>query len=311
MSSSGEFQSDSLAAAASLPCAEFADQLVAYAWGALEPQEWERVDRHRTQCAGCDRWLRDSEHVVSQLDEGLPKISPPAELRSRVLSTLDAIPQPMRSAPVPGHRAADAPIRPTRWTAEPSTGGVQPAVTAIGKHARPARRPAGWRASPFLAGLTTGLVGALAAAVFLFVLLVRPQDLSWLTPRQSAFGSESSRPAVPGLLPGSGAAAPSVRLLELRAASASGRGVLMYDTDTRRGVLLLEGVAAAAGSEYAVWLVQGSQHVQLGSLSVDARGVGTFVLPDPLPLDRPERIELTPVVTPGDASALPVFSAGF
>ncbi|MGI9149168.1 MAG: hypothetical protein ACR2IK_21900 [Chloroflexota bacterium] len=185
------------------------------------------------------------------------------------------------------------------------------AVARVDEHAGHARRPLRWRGSPFFAGVTTGLVGALAAAIFLVVLVIRPQDLNALVPRQSAFGaSESGRPALPSLLPNGGAAASSIRVLELHASSGSGRGLLMYAADTRRGVLLVEGLAAPDGTEYAVSLTQGSQRVQLGSLTIDTRGVGTFVLPDPLPLDRPERIDVR-LASQGGTDTSPALSATF
>jgi len=283
---------------ASLQCEAVADDLAAYAWGALEPDERARVERHRLHCSACDQWLRESEQAVSRVDLAMPKIPPPPELRSRVLASIDATPR------------AVAPVRPTRAAATETRTAARPrpglTVANTDVHARPGQRGARRRASPFLAGLTTGLIGASAAALLVVVLIVQPQALNGLTLPRSAFGSPQSGPpaGLPNFLPGP-AQSPG-RLLELRSPSGSGRGFLLYAADTRRGVLLLEELASPEGTEYTVWLVQGSQRVGLGSTVNDARGVATFTLPEPLSLDHPERIEVV-----ASTGAGPVLSATF
>jgi hypothetical protein len=260
-----------------LSCAEVEDAHAAYVWGGLAPGDRARVDRHRRQCAACDQRLLASERVVSELDQAHPKVAPPPELRERVLEAT------------------------ARLAAEPTP------ITA-----RRADRAA-WR-GPFVTGLTTGVVGALAAAALAVLLFLRPEALGVLTGRQSQFGPGplNQAPGQPGLnVPGLSNPAATDRLLVLRPSAGDGRGLLAYDAQTRRGVLLLEGVpSATGGSQYTVWLIQGSQRVPLGTLGVDDRGVGAFVLPDPLPLDRPERIEIVQTSTSPDATPV-VLSADF
>ena len=70
----------------------------------------------------------------------------------------------------------------------------------------------------------------------------------------------------------------------------------MYDAETGRGVLMLQDMAPQ--TKYEVSLVSGSQRVDLGTLQTDADGFGTFVLPRPLPLEQPDRIEVTTAETP-------------
>ena len=84
----------------------------------------------------------------------------------------------------------------------------------------------------------------------------------------------------------------------------------MYDAETRRGVLLVEGLTPADGSVLDVWLMQASQRVQLGTVTIDAGGVGTFVLPDPLPFERPDGIEVTSRSAAGTDSA-PLLTTAF
>jgi len=43
-----------------------------------------------------------------------------------------------------------------------------------------------------------------------------------------------------------------------------------------------------------VWLVSGGRRVELGRFPVEGDGFGSFVLPRPLPLTNPERIEVAP-----------------
>ncbi|MBV9543724.1 MAG: hypothetical protein JOY61_05050 [Chloroflexi bacterium] len=125
---------------------------------------------------------------------------------------------------------------------------------------------------------------------------MRPEGLGVIPAGGPAFSQEPSanevRPWPWQLLQGTRtSSAQRLVLIKLQAAAGQGGGLLTYDGDTGRGVLMLEDVAP--GAEYTVWLVRGSQRVQLGSLQTDADGFGTFVLPRPLPVEQPERIEVT------------------
>jgi hypothetical protein len=69
---------------------------------------------------------------------------------------------------------------------------------------------------------------------------------------------------------------------------------------------MLQDVDAPAGTVYGVWLVRGSEQIELGTLTLDADGFGTFVLLRPLPFEQPERIEVRP-----STPSAPVLSTDF
>ena len=267
-------------ALAPLSCAEVVDLEAAYAWGALDAKARARVDRHRRGCAGCDARLLAADRTVDTVNRAVPRVEPPPELRQRVLAAIDRLEQPAASRP-----AALAGARPDHAHGPPPGGRARPSWRSIG---RPDR---------FWSGLATGAVGTLVAAALAWVLLVRPDALTELSPARSLLAPGERARQAPSLpLPGSGPASSS-RLLELRPSAGPGHGLLAYDAETGRGVLLIEGMPPSP-PEYGVWLSQGSQRVHLGDLSVDPRGVGVFVLPEPLPLQRPERIEVAPTSAP-------------
>jgi hypothetical protein len=279
-----------------LSCAEVEDLEVAYVWGALEPAERARVDAHRRECAACDERLRASEQVVSSLDQAHPSIEPPPELRSRVLGAIASISaEHERSAG--GAPRPVAPVRLAPTAHRQSVGGLR--VRRV-PHPR------------FFTSLATGALGALAAVALVIVFWQRPDAFGFVTGGQSQLGPGGSGngSAPPGLsIPGAPPTSSSDRLIELSSSSGQGRGLLAYDTATRRGVLMLEGLPTRPGeTDYGVWLVQGTQRVRLGELTIDAQGVGTFVLPSPLPLDRPERLEV--VQTSPAPGAAPIVVSG-
>lgn len=280
---------------ARLSCAEVEDDQAAYVWGGLERAERERVDRHRRECPACDQRLLAAERVVSDLDRAGPKNPPPPELRGRVL---EAIARLERS---PGGASPRALVSTPSGSREVSSNVARDLPTIRARAQRP---------GPFFTGLATGLFGAAAAAALVGVLLIRPEALGLVGAPQSQFGSSDQAPRVPSITLPWQAPASSSRLIELRSGSMPGRALLAFDAETRRGVLLLEAVSASTSAEYGVWLVQGTQRIQLGSVSVDAQGVGTFVLPEPLPLDRPERIEVARI-TEASGAADGVLSAAF
>ncbi|MDQ6669279.1 MAG: anti-sigma factor, partial [Chloroflexota bacterium] len=284
-------------AADSLSCADVEDDHAAYAWGGLAPADRERVDRHRRECAACDQRILAAEQVVSDLDKAGPKMTPPPALRGRVLEAIAGLEQSPAATTSPGAGTPRALVPPSVRPRQEFSSGTHAEVPALLSGPRRSRETPVGRSGPrlvgpFFTGVATGVVGLAAAAALVVVLLVRPDALGSVGGPQSQFGS-SDRPAAPPSItfPWQAPAA-SARLIELRSQSASERGLLAFDAQTKRGVLLVEGVAS--GADYGVWLVQGPQRVQVGILSVEAGGVGSFVLPEPLPLERPERIEVAP-----------------
>lgn len=108
------------------PCEE-EGTVVGRAFGALEPDEDERVDEHLTTCAQCRRTLDDALGVTLVLGTAVPQVDPPADLRERLM---DAV----RAEPEPDRRPAPEPVGTRRTTAADAAGGTPPAD-------RPGRAP--------------------------------------------------------------------------------------------------------------------------------------------------------------------------
>ncbi|MBV9579035.1 MAG: anti-sigma factor [Chloroflexi bacterium] len=250
----------------------------AYVWGGLEVEQRRRVDDHRQACPDCDRRLADAERVVTGLDQAQPHLTPPPELRGRVLSAIERIP---RSAMAPSPGGASAPVPSVR------------ATRAASDHARSATRGRPRRFGAFAGGVATGVAASVALLAFAWVIVVRPEALGTLSPSRSGFGASGEQaPALPPIpIPGvQSSGAP--RLIRL---TGDGPGVawLAYDDATSRGVLMVEG-GTPAGSTQAVWLMGDGRRVQIGGLPLNEDGFGALTLPDPLPVDHPSRIEVVP-----------------
>lgn len=70
---------------------EHVDDLIdAYALGALEPAEVERVERHLDGCAACQELLDSARAVTDDLLVAVPPAAPPLALRARVLDRIRA-----------------------------------------------------------------------------------------------------------------------------------------------------------------------------------------------------------------------------
>jgi anti-sigma-K factor RskA len=66
------------------------DDLVAFALGALEPEEERAVEAHTLGCARCTRELESLVPAVGVLGESVEQLEPPPELRERVLGEVRA-----------------------------------------------------------------------------------------------------------------------------------------------------------------------------------------------------------------------------
>jgi anti-sigma-K factor RskA len=66
------------------------DDLVAFALGALEPEEERVVEAHALRCARCTRELEALVPAVGVLGESVEQLEPPPELRERVLAKVRA-----------------------------------------------------------------------------------------------------------------------------------------------------------------------------------------------------------------------------
>ena len=84
------------------------DDLVAFALGALAPEEGRAVEAHALSCARCTRELESLVPAVGVLGESVEQLEPPPELRERVLGEVRA--DAAREAP----ESEAAPRRPQR-----------------------------------------------------------------------------------------------------------------------------------------------------------------------------------------------------
>jgi hypothetical protein len=291
-----------------LSCGGVAEREAAYVWGALDADERALVDAHRRGCAACERRLRAAAAVIGQLDQALPRVEPPPALRARVLAAIEPLAQPGQPPPPTAG--------PRRGLVSTVASGTHPGPPPTGatRAGGPERRLGRFRRRPgrlgrFATGAAAGVVATLAAVALAWLLVVRPEALGSIQPAVSGFGS--TEPAWPKLvpLPGAGEPAGPARVLELRSPTAPGAGLLVYDADSRRGALLARGLDPSAPRRYSVWLTGDGRRAELGSFEIDDRGAGVFVLPDPLPVSEPRRIEMVGEARAGEQP--PVFGADF
>ncbi len=73
--------------------------------GALDPEETVRVEKHLAECEECAADLRESEQTVAMLALTAPRMTPPPELRDRLMAAIDA--PPAFSAELPDPEVAD------------------------------------------------------------------------------------------------------------------------------------------------------------------------------------------------------------
>ena len=64
------------------------DLLPAYALGALDPEDLSRVEAHLVQCPLCQEEARAYGAVVDLLPLSMPEVSPPADLKARLMQNL-------------------------------------------------------------------------------------------------------------------------------------------------------------------------------------------------------------------------------
>jgi anti-sigma-K factor RskA len=91
---------------------ELRDELAAYALGALPPEEAAQLERHLADCESCRdrlRWLRPA---VDMLGASVEQLTPPSELRKRLMETVRSEAAP---SPQPETVATGARLRGRRW----------------------------------------------------------------------------------------------------------------------------------------------------------------------------------------------------
>jgi anti-sigma-K factor RskA len=79
---------------------ELRDELAAYALGALPPEEAAQLERHLADCESCRDRLRWLGPAVDMLGASVEQLTPPSELRERLMETVraEAAPSPQPDA---------------------------------------------------------------------------------------------------------------------------------------------------------------------------------------------------------------------
>ena len=220
-----------------------------YALGTLDGDERRTFETHlATGCAGCGARIRETGETLMHLARTLPPVPAPPAVRERVLAAVSS-----ESRPV-GQPEAEATLesRPAR--------------------ARRARHLLWW------GGWATAL-GAAGLLVVVGVSLTQTrEELEWLRGRVAVLQDElTEREATLRFL-----SDPKVRYVSLGglAASPAASGWLLWNPETRRGLLLTRGLPPApADRAYELWAIAGSDPVPAGVFGVDQAGRALFRLP--------------------------------
>lgn len=93
----------------------WADDLAAYALGALGAEEAAALERHLERCERCRAELRWLQPAVGALPEAVERVEPPAALRARLMAEVEA------DAAAAEREAAPRPRR-SRWLLRPAIG---------------------------------------------------------------------------------------------------------------------------------------------------------------------------------------------
>jgi anti-sigma factor RsiW len=279
-----------------MSCAQVTEHVVAYAWEALDPEERIAVQGHCSECPDCDARLAAARRVVGLLDEALPRVEPPTELRARVLQAV----------------ASSAPVDPGAIGSERFTASRE-ADPRVGPHGQ-----RGWRSTPVFRWLLGPSIPPLAAAAVVLVVplltwafLVRPYYEARLSAVQAELARLEEQLAADERIEWT-IRSPTTRTIALSPATGSGQAALMFDPERRWGMLIAQHLEPMPVDwAYHVWLVGGGQRLHVGSFTPDDQATGYLLLPDPLPIADPQRIEITrgPTAHP-DAGELE-FTASF
>jgi anti-sigma-K factor RskA len=108
---------------------QFEEQLPLYAIGALDKPERQAIEVHLlTGCTDCHAALKQYYGVAEAMPYGLPAVSPPAELKRRVMSSIQTPAEaPSPTTPWPAvdqltDEWAAPPVRSSRWYSSPAFG---------------------------------------------------------------------------------------------------------------------------------------------------------------------------------------------
>ena len=224
----------------------------AHALGALDDEERRRFEAHLAAgCEECDARIRETGEALILMARSLPSAPPPPEMRGRVLAAVAA------------EAAASQPsaIRP----------GLESRSRPEGRTLRSPRYVwwGGWATALAAAGLLVVVGWSLSRA---------RDELERLRGRVAVLQDElTEREATLRFL-----SDPKVRYVSLGglAASPGASGWLLWNPETRRGLLLTRGLPAiAVDRAYELWAIAGSEPVPAGVFGVDAAGRALLRLP--------------------------------
>jgi anti-sigma factor RsiW len=243
-------------------CLHIQPMLAAYALGALEPDERDRVDQHLETCASCRAEAAGYARVVDALGAAAPQESPPPELRERVLAAATG-----RSAPISEPRPAVSP--------------------------KPAAAPTGLsrRSNRLVVLLSAASILLLIGVTVLAVLLARTMD-----ERDDA---EASRERIASYFSAGGEA---VAMTSLEAAtwdSWQGHGTLL-SAPGKPTVVVVSGCPPTSDSRvYRVWVASNGDRTGVGEIKIDDSGYGWMEVDAPDTLNSYDQLGVT-VVTDGE-----------
>ena len=241
------------------------DLAPAYALGALEPTERERVERHRRVCPACDRLLTSKERAVSLLPFLVRATPPPSpDVKVALLARVAQNHRPNG----PGWSTDYAALPPT-LTIPASRPVPAPAVSRAGLGAGGRRdRRAGWAtallAAPLL--LAVALLGTLAVQFH--------AQAAERGARAESFGATLEQ-----ALDGGG----SVHRLLPGLAAPEAKGWVVADAKQLSATFHMKADKARAGERYRLFARADGSLVALATVELDGRGRGA----DALDLDRP------------------------
>jgi hypothetical protein len=78
------------------------DLIPGYVLGALEPEEFTRVDEHVLGCASCAEELAESRSTTSLLPFVVPQVSPPPDVKAALFARISQVQQSAGTIPAPG-----------------------------------------------------------------------------------------------------------------------------------------------------------------------------------------------------------------
>ncbi len=253
------------------------DLLEAFALDALDPKEEQSVADHVEWCEACSTIVGDNLRVLDAMAASLPEVAPPAELRTRVLDSIDPQPPAIRTVSVSPRRISRS------WSR----------VT--------------WVSRSRLAGLLTPAIAVLAIVAIVVTMTLNIQTSGQMDHMQSdntllRRQLDESRATTTALARSSNEvsqvqgnlqrwqetsfalAQPGNQTLVLNPASpgVDSHGVMVLSEDGKEAMLMASDLAPPQpDSVYHVWLTRNGQWHWAGELDVDARGWGTMPMSSP------------------------------